>query len=505
MGLFFSFINFMRLKMQSSIIDFFNAILAVYLSGVTLHRQGFLKGGEDLLCLSHASRRFLFGKLAAEKQANLNPKQRQKLILFRLRAVVMARLLGKQSWQHCPIGIPPNVLRHLMTMGIPRQIMIRPIVNPQVSKYQDILNLFRSIPRKLVVRDLTGDQYSVQTAYELSIGILTVKLISRNAVHMTRHPTKNFMAMICEGGKVWIQKSDDQNNLFHLIHDAEFSQIDRACTSEFHPSNLIIAIGVIGSINIIEFSPSLDSFKLMKKIPFGEKPNFFNSFAVNFWVTQIQWHPSETYFTAISHSGSSGLAKSFLLDERFDVRNQANCAYTGTIAPSCLFFSPDGNFAVTGYSNGLLSFWRVINQGNELTFEILKSDCVLAEGCRIKKIQFFPQDDSILAIQTSSKKSGAYDDVYIVKISKSFDVKILQTIYYLSHFDIYGDFLLIQARFSIIIYILKSDNLPVKMTEFESQDGPIGSCLLTTENGKVMLYYSYVGRPELHKAALEFK
>jgi hypothetical protein len=56
-----------------------------------------------------------------------------------------------------------------------------------------------------------------------------------------------------------------------------------------------------------------------------------------------------------------------------------------------------------------------------------------------------------------------------------------------------------------MIYILNSDNLPAKITEFKSQIGPIASCLLTTVNRQVMLYYSYVGRPELHKVALEFE
>jgi hypothetical protein len=498
---FYNFFLIGRLKMLTLSFILW-MIFAANQSGKMLRLQGLLRYDQERLYMSPESMQKLMQKLHRQ-HAKFTCQEVNDLKLFRLLAFLCGKLFLPKSCHH-QIGIPVHVIRSIMTMGIPRKIEIRHIVKPQVSIYQHILELFGRIPRNSVVRDLSGAQYSVGTEYKLSIGILTVKLISRNAVHMTRHPTKNFNAMSCQAGNVWIQNSDDSNGLFHLIYDAKFDQNNRALSCEFHPSTLLIAIGVIGSVYIIEFSHSLDSFELRKKIPFGEKPNFFGSSIENFWVTQIQWHPSETCFTAISHSGSSGLVKSFLLNKESDVIHQANCAYKGRIAPSCLCFSPDGNFAVTGDSNGLLSFWRVINQDNELTFEILKSDCVLAEGCRIKKIQFFPQD-SILAIQTSSKKSKDYDDVYIVKISKSFDVEILKTISYLSHFDFYRDFLLIQSRFSIIIYILNSDNLPTKITEFKSQNGPIASCLLTTVNRQVIIFYSYVGDPVLHKAALEFK
>jgi hypothetical protein len=449
-----------------------------------------------------------FQQKMAKQGDKLTPRQVQKLKLFHCRAFVLAKLLRKKSLQPCQMKISPDMLCHLMTMGIPRQIMIIPIVNPRVCRIQVICDFFRVNNRiDLVVRDPIGDQYSVKTAYQLRIGILTCNQ-SRSAVHLSRHPTKNFIVMISKGGNVWIQNLDDPNNLFHLIHDAKLSQIDRAYTSEFHHSKLIIAIGVIGFINIIEFSPSLNTFTLIKKIPFGEEPTKFDRFTLHFCVNQIQWHKNETCFTAISHSGSRGLAKSFLLDDELNVRYHGKCTYNSSsvkvIAPSCIFLSNDGDFAVTGYQTGELFFWKVNNQNNELTFEILKSECMLAEGCTIKKIQFFQQDDSIFAIQTSSK-SGASDDVYIVKISKSFDVVILCVFRVARHFDIFGDFLLIQFRSFIAIYILNSDNFPVKMTCFESKDEQIGSCLLTTENGKFMLYYSFVEKTELHKAALEFK
>ena len=499
---FYNFFLIGRLKML--LLSFIlHMIFAANQSGKMLRLQGLLRYDQERLYMSPESMQKLMRKLHRQ-HAKFTCQEVNVLKLFRLRAFLCGKLFLPKSCHH-QIGIPVHVIRSIMTMGIPRKLEIRHIVNPRVSIYQHILKLFGRIPRNSVVRDQSGDQYSVGTEDELSIGILTVKNISRDAVHMTRHPTMHFNAMSCQAGNVWIQNLDDSNGLFHLIYDAKFDRNNRALSCEFHPSTLIIAIGVIGSVYIIEFSPSLESFELRKKIPFGEKPNFFGSSIENFWVTQIQWHPSETCFTAISHSGSSGLAKSFRLNKEPDVIHQANCAYTGRIAPSCLCFSPDGNFAVTGDSNGLLSIWGVINQGKELTFENLKSNYVLAEGCRIKKIQFFPQHDSILGIQTSSKKSKDYDDVYIVKISKSFDVKILETISYLSHFDFYRDFLLIQTRFSIMIYILNSDNLPAKITEFRSQNGPIASCLLTTVNRQVMLYYSYVGIPELHKAALKLE
>ena len=443
----------------------------------------------------------VFQQKMAKQGDKLTPRQVQKLKLFHCRAFLWAKLLRRQSWQPCPMKISPDLLGHLMKMGIPKQI----------NEYQNILRLFRSYSRNPVVRDQFGDQYSIVSSYQTKLGILNC-MQSTSAVHMKRHPTRNFIAMICTHGKVWIQNLDNPNNLFHLIHDTEFRQFDRAFTSEFHNSELIIAIGIIDFINIIEFSPSLDTFTLMKKIPFGEKPKKFDHFPVHFCVNQIQWHENGTCFTAISHSGNRGLAKSFQLKDGLDVKDHGYCAYTSSAkieAPSGFFLSPDGKFAVSGYLNGALSFWKVNNQDDELTFEILKSGCMLAEGCWIKKIQNFETSDFIFAIQASSNQmSQNSDHVYIVDISKSFDVKILcvfRGVLGELHFDICGTYLLIHDRKSIMIYILNSDNFPVKMTSFESKDGPIGSCLLTTENSKVMIYYFYVGKPEVHRLKLEFK
>ena len=479
-------------------------ILAYHQSLKMLKQKGRLRASEEMLCMYPISHRQLMIKLALYS-ANLTLEQIQALKLFQFRAFLCDKIFDRKSWQSYQMKIPVKVLRHFMSMGIPRQMMIRPIINPRVSRYEYMQNFFKSIPLNSRILDLFGDHYYVNFRSEDNLRVNHIKM---NTAHMTRHPNEKFWSMICGRGNVWIQKSDDPNNLFYLIHDAKNDQSEHAFTCEFSPSKLIIAIGFFISIKIIEFSPSLNAFNLKKKIAFDVKPNLYS---INFLVNQIQWHPSGTCFTAISSSGSSRLAKSFLLNERFDLRDQGNCAYTwslstGTIAPSCLCFSPDGNFAVTGNSNGLLTFWKVINQGNELTFEILKSECVLAKGCQIKKIQFFPQCESIFAIQLSSGRSSESndDDVYILKISQLFDVEILQKINHLSHFDFYGDFLMIQGR-NVIIYMINSDNLPVKMTEFELEDRPIRSSLLITENGKVMLYYSYVGRLDLHKAALEFK
>jgi hypothetical protein len=479
-------------------------LFAAYQAGDMPQLQGLLR----YKLLSPEFRRYFLRNLA-DHCAKMTPRQRRELIKHRLRVVVCAKFLGKQSWQDHPITIPVQLLWHLMTIGIPRQIKLKPIDIPRV-RYEDMLKLFRSIPINSVICDSSGGQWKAGSAYRFSTGILTTDHVTRGIVHMTEHSNGIFIAMICNNGNVSIGKSDDPNYLMRIIYyNEKFSQIDRACSCEFHPFNPIIAIGFIGSVKIIRFSSTLDSFEIIKSIPFkGLETIFFTQVSVTFPVNQIKWNRSGTILTAISPPYGVGLAKAFVLDENFGVKFEAaNCAYTSSLsaertAPRCFCFSSDGNLAVTSYSNGSLHFWRV-TQGSEDIFEILKSECLLGENWFIKKIMHYPNDASMFAIHATS--CGQSDTLYIVGISASLELKILKTINCIKDFGFHGNCLLIQGRDQIILYLLNSDNILVEMTDFRLQIGEFESCLLVTVNGNVKLCYTIKGSPQLHTVEVEFK
>lgn len=246
-------------------------LFAAYQAGDMPQLQGLLR----YKLLSPEFRRYFLRNLA-DHCAKITPRQRRELIKRRLRVVVCAKFLGKQSWQDHPITIPVQFLWHLMTIGIPRQIKLKPIDIPRV-RYEDMLKLFGSIPINSVICDSSGGQWKAGSAYRFSTGILTTDHVTRGIVHMTEHSNGIFIAMICNNGSVSIGKSDDPNYLMRIIyHNEKFSQIDRACSCEFHPFNLIIAIGFIGSVKIIRFSSTLDSFEIIRSIPFKGLETIFS-------------------------------------------------------------------------------------------------------------------------------------------------------------------------------------------------------------------------------------
>jgi hypothetical protein len=132
----------------------------------------------------------------------------------------------------------------------------------------------------------------------------------------------------------------------------------------------------------------------------------------------------------------------------------------------------------------------------------MKITSVLPDDFSIEKIECDPHDPSILAIQA---RSVSYSHVHLLKILHDGSINILQTFEYARCFLFDQGMFLLLNRNMTTFYLMNSDNLPVKMTEFQSQLGSIGSFSLTTLNGEVTLWYSHMYQPKLHKAALAFK
>jgi WD40 repeat protein len=434
--------------------------------------------------MTPASISLLLRKLA-EQRANLTPKQRRKLIQHRFRAVLCARLFGKQSWQDHPMKIQVHVLRHLMTMGIPRNMIVIPL---------SILQKPGAM-QSWLIKPGSGFFYPSGFEYKSEEWISSC---FTQITQITTHPRKPFIAITGSDGRVWIGKIGDPKHLFRLIHNHHSKENERATTCAFHPLGDHIAVGVTGYVFIYKISsPSLDS-ELLKKVRFHEDPGYFCTLPPQFSPCEIQWHPSGTSFTAISHR-NQGLSRAFVFKpETFDVTGETTHAYLFSIlkshtSPLCSCFSADGKFVATGYSDGNIMHRKVDHKEGRIT-------SVLPDGNSIEKIEFNPHDPSILAIQTRSR---GQNEVHLLKTSPDGSITILQTFENARYFRFDYNMFLLQNGNTITFYLMNSDNLPVKMTEFESQNGPIGSFSLTTLNGEVTLWYSHMCQSKLHMAELK--
>ena len=471
-------------------------ILAAHQSGKILQQQGLLEASAKKQALSATSMR-QFMELLADQTVKLTPKQRQIVIMRRLSTFVFARwLFGNQSGQTTRMKLQPQVVLHLVTIGIPRQIpKIVELEIPQITSAY-MKKLFGSSPPKSVFLDQSGIEWSSASCS---------KAICWDIKHMTSHRTKPFISIIYSNGKTWIRNTESPDHLLRLIHYGNSENEDYATTCEFHSLEQILAIGVAGNILVYNFSSSLDSIVCKQRVQFFENPMFsyrsFSSCLPKFAVSEIRWHPKRTSFIVTS---SCLLARACVLDTQFEVKSMIECAYIalplkrGRTTPDCSCFLPDGKTVVTGYCGGQLFFWEVVHEGDNIVFNFLKSIQVL-EGCYlINKIEVYPYDPSFLAIKATSK---GFKKVFLVKISPDHcSSEILQTFSNVKNFQFYDNSFLIKSEDSIKLYLLKSDNKLVKVLEFQSQMGTIESCLLTTASGVIILHYSLRGTAVWYRA-----
>jgi len=451
-------------------------LFAVHLSGNMLQQQGLLRG----TILSPASIPLLLRKLA-EQRANLTPRQRRKLIQSRLHVVLCGRLLGRQSWQHSPMNIPVHVLRHLMTMGIPRQIRITPL----------------SIPQKLSSTFSRGDY---------NVGDWTQSFPS-SIENMTTHPCEPLIAITGSNGMVWMGKIDNSKQMFRLIHNPKSTENERAKTCAFHPLGGHLVVAITGYVLIYEVSSSSLDSKLLPKARFHEAPNYFCTRPPQFSACDLQWHPSGTFFTAISDR-NWGLSRRFDVDPvTFAVKFETKHGYlfsmaNGHFPPLCSCCSSDGKFVATGYPDGKIMIQELEDNGSRSVLKFLKITGVLPAGRTIEQMQYCPSNSSFLAIKTSFTFPN---EVHFLKIAPDGSIKIHHTIPNATGFHFNENLFLVSSGNRITFYLMNSDNIPVKMTEFQSQ-GSIGSFLLTSVNGNVTLLYSHrCGGSDLYKAEITFE
>ena len=472
-----------------SIEVIYKMILAAHLCGDMLQQQGLLRPREEIMCMTPASRRFLLQNLA-DQRANLTPRQRRKLIQHRFRAVLCARLFGKQSWQDYPMKIQVHVLRHLMTMGIPRNMIVIPLSILQKPHWPYFS--FSDPDSSFFHPD--GFEYNSRTGWTHSF--------SCGFVHMTTHPSKPFIAITGSDGRVWIKQIGDKTNSFYLMHALKSKEDVCATTCAFHPSENYVAVGVPGRVLVYEFSSSslFIKCKMVIEIKFFEDPGYFCTRPPQYAPCEIQWHPTGESFTAVS--GRNGnLSRKFILDRKtFQATSELTHAYLfnfdkGHIAPLCSCTSPDGTSVATGYSGG-----KFFINNSKLDPKSLTVQSVLPADCSIKRVEYNPLDPKILVALSSSRDC---DGVYLLKISPDgHTITILHSFLDAMDFQFYdGMFLLLNGN-TITFFRLNSDNLPVKMTEFKSTVGRIGSFCFTTLNEVVTLWYSSHSNSNLYKAEI---
>jgi hypothetical protein len=446
-------------------------ILAAHQSGKMLQRQGLLKANAKCWSLSTASMRHLM-EILTDQTVNLTPKQYQKVVMRQLGAVVFVKFLGKKN----QMRIPPEVLRYLMTMGIPRQIpgILKQEIPRITCDYMQ--KLFASSPSNSVLLDPQGSEWTSASR---------PGTYSQHIKHMTVHPGKPYHAMIDGWGNVWIGRTDCPNRVLFRIYDGYLKGDGSATTCTFHSFKRILAIGFTGKVGFYEFSDSLDLMVCRVEVSLSSRTE-------KFVVSQIKSHQYKTIFTVIS---SCNPAKAILLNSNFDVTSDAEIpgrlpSSAGNNPPFCACFLLDGGSVVTGHWDGKVSVWRINHVGNCINMVHEKTMSILDDECRIEKIEVCPLDPTILALFADCR---GFNYVFLVRISPDGSpYQIIQRFPYARHFQFSGKFLLLQSGSSITLHFLRDDYKLVKVLEFTST-GQIESCVLSTVNGEGIISYSLKG------------
>ena len=465
-------------------------------SGGMLWSEGILRTGEELLHMSQKSKRSLWNKYA-DQHACFTSGQVLMLKIFRFRAFLWAKLLGKQSWQPCSMRIRIDSLRHLMTKCIPR-IRIAPIRMPE-RPVKEAWQL-----RGSVVYDPSGFMYNGRS-HDWSE-------CHHQITAITSHSKQPFIALMHSNGNVSIGKNDDMDGLFRVIHSTELED-GNATAMKFHPVMPIIAVAEKVRIMGYTISPSLKR-ELHFSVSFYEsgylcpKPKFS--------ADNLNWNATGTFLTAIS---AENLSMCWFLDPAtFKVRNGFNGGIKyaelrsfqkDDMPPSCSCFSKDGNLVMTGYSDGTLMTRMAVNTADKgwslVDPKITHNFC----PGKITKVISGPFNHSVFAIEV--KSGWSQTSVLIVSVNHDGSVTITATIPDAKSPHFHEDWLLVLRENRILFYRMDRCNTPYLVTEFQLPDNGmmlvrIGAfCVITTPDGKVMLYYSISGESKLYGAEITLK
>jgi hypothetical protein len=459
------------------------------LSGTILRQTGFLRTGENLLLMSQETKKSLWKKYA-EPSTNLTSRQRLAIMNSRLRDLLLARLVGKQSWQHAPMRIPLEVLCHLMTMGIPR-----------ITIYSN------RMPEKPVkpTWHLTGSVVYDLSGYICAYGGWSPYNSTIKAI--TSHSRQPWIAVMHFDGKVWIGIKGDCENLFHLVH-SPITDTEKATAISFHPLKPLIAVAVNARIMVYKISQSLKP-ELHFKASFHESGYYCPR--PKFSADSLGWNLTGTFMTAIS---KGNLSMGFyikpdttgVIGDFYGGINYAGLRSIGEdISPTCSCFSLDGKLVITGYDNGTLLTRRAEQTDMGFTLRNLMLMNQFLTG-KVDQIVPHPHNHSVFAIGMSRGLMHFY--VLIVLVNDDGSVTIIATIPNAKSPHFHEGWFLVSSGEKILFHKMNRCNIPCLVTEFHLQgNGPFGVridafCVITAPDGKVMLYYSISGESKLCTAKI---
>lgn len=453
-------------------------ILAAHQSGKMLQRQGLLKSNAESWSLSAMSMRQLMEKLA-DQRTNLTQNQRRKLIKSRFRAVLVAKLLGRQSWQHSQMRVPVHVLRYLMMMGIPRQIRITPLIC--------------GIPPQNPRATFTKSDYALGDSVPGSSFHSTI-------VDIKVHP--QYVVVTDNGGRVWIWRRSDERNIYRLVYTPD-SKNSPAKSCAIHPSKHILFIGIRDYIIVCEIHPSLAIKEITRKRFFDETYTYTQ--APEYSACNMECDPTGKILTAISRENQR-LSKVYAIDP---VTSHLVCgsgfAHLNIypiqfVPPMCSSrFLPNGD-TVIGHSKGHI-LTGSFGEGKSFCCKILTHVTSL-EGYNFEKVSPSPSDPRNVAIM--ARRDRDYFDliVKLLWIAHDGTAEIIETFDDASNIHVEDNLLFVSMERNIKVYVLKSDSKPVKITEFQSQMGYIESFFVTTDvNGNITIHYHTYGKG-IHRAVV---
>jgi len=452
-------------------------ILAAHQSGKMLQQPGLLRTGEEFMVMSPESRLSLLRKLAEQC---VTPNQCRELIKYRLRAFLVARLLGKQSRQHSQMRVPVHVLKYLMMMGIPRQLRITPLIC--------------GIPPQNPRATFTKSDYALGDSVPGSSFHSTI-------VDIKVHP--QWVVLTDDRGRVWIWRRSDERNIYRLVYTPD-SKNSPAKSCAIHPSKDILFIGIRDYIIVCAIHPS-PAIKEITRKRFCDETYTYTQ-APKYSACNMECNASGKILTAISRE-NQGLSKVYAIDP---VTSHLECVSgfahlnmypRHSVPPMCSSsFLPNGN-TVIGHSEGHI-LTGSFGDGKSFCYKELTRVTSLEEYI-FEKVSPSPSNARNVAIM--ARRDSDYFDLIVQLLWIAPDdgtTEIIETFEGASNIHFHKDLLLVSIERSIRVYVLKSDSKPVKITEFQSQIGQIDSFFVTTDvNGNVTIHYHTYGKG-IHRAVV---
>lgn len=470
-------------------------LFAVRQSGNMLRQQGLLNASVDILHLSPASKQRIMEKLAHQR-AKLTSKLRQKLIQHRFRAVLLVRLLGRQIRQDVRIRIHFQVLRHLMTMGIPRQqfkvLPLPPFRSLEQSAKDKIFESFPEINRFLTrsgsSQDRTG---SIQ--------------YSRPSRYMQISKCGDLFGLIeAQEGSVWVGPNDLTSQFFIPVSLSDsFSRRKSATKIEFGGSKeiAVIAIGYRdGHIEFFQFSKDLKSIVPKSTLEYPYSPTAWSyGPGQDLQVSDILWAPSNTNRICVILSDFFSMTFLFM-GPNLEILSKSHIERSSSDGspkdqPISMCFSPqDPEIFLTGHKDGSVAFWTITVVENQIRIKWIRT--LKIQDAPVERLQALSTERGVFASMRksvilpeagSTRKPINLLEARLWKVSDDFRSVDHMANFESNDFSFNGPFLLTTFKNKIGLYLVKNGKVYHVYTEYPVREwDQIRSCVLDLKNSAII-------------------